>query len=188
MKKLFSLILFSTCLSAAAQTAPTQTSEPQGWWEESKALAKKINTEGKESIMLSGYAHHGRNTYTPAKIAEYNERAWGIGYSKTIRDEKDNEQALYGMVFSDSHFKPQWNLGYTYQWMKPLGGNTEAGIGYTASLISRVDYFSNIPFPALLPVASIGTRQTKLMATYVPRISRNKGNGDVLLVFIRIDL
>lgn len=175
--------LFS--LGAAAQTVQ---SEDTSWWDSAKNKANKILDEGQLSIDLSGWARHGRGTYTPERIAELNEKAWGIGFNKTLRDEKDNEEMLYGMVISDSHFKPQPMAGYAYQWMKPLGGNYEAGVGLTGLLISRTDYFKNFPFPAVLPVASIGTRGTKLMAAYVPRFSKNKGNGDVLLMFIRFDL
>ena len=78
--------------------------------------------------------------------------------------------------------------GYAYQWMTPLGDQFEAGLGVSGLLISRTDYFGGLPFPGVLPVASIGTRKTKLMAAYIPRVSRNKGNGDVLLLFVRIDL
>lgn len=147
-----------------------------------------IVEHGQLSIMLSGYARHGRNTYTEERIAELNEKAWGLGFSKATRNQKDNEDSLYGLAISDSHFKPQLMAGYSHQWMRPIGGNYEAGIGYTALLISRTDYFSGIPFPGILPVASIGTRNNKLMAAYIPRLSQNKGNGDVLLVFLRLDL
>ena len=138
--------------------------------------------------MLSGYARHGRNTYTPERIKELNELAWGIGFSSSIRDKKDNEESIYGLAISDSHFKPQFMAGYAYQWMKPLGDRFEAGLGVTGLLFSRTDYFGGIPFPGVLPVASIGTRKTKLMTAYIPRVSRHKGNGDVLLLFLRIDL
>jgi palmitoyl transferase len=147
-----------------------------------------IVDHGALSIILSGYARHGRNTYTAERIAELNENAWGLGFSKAVRNQKDNEDSLFGLAISDSHFKPQFMAGYAHQWMQPIGGNFEAGVGYTALLISRTDYFSGIPFPGVLPVASIGTRNSKLMAAYIPRLSQNKGNGDVLLLFLRLDL
>lgn len=182
----------ASALLGTSSLASAQQTEETSWWQQTKsdAVAKgnKFMDDGQLSIMLSGYAHHGRGTYTAERIAELNERAWGMGFAKTLRDSKDNEEFLYGMVISDSHFKPQWMAGYAYEWMRPLGGNVEAGLGYTALLISRTDYFSNVPFPAVLPVASIGTKSSKLMAAYVPRFSKNKGNGDVLLVFVRFDL
>ncbi|MDE2427948.1 MAG: hypothetical protein KGM99_04425 [Burkholderiales bacterium] len=180
------------CVSALLLSGLTQAqavqNEEQGWWDSAKSKANKILDDGELSLMLSGYAHHGRGTYTAERIAELNERAWGLGFSKAIRNAKDNEESLYGMIISDSHFKPQPMVGYAYQWMKPLGGNFEVGGGVTALMISRTDYFSGFPFPAVLPVASIGTRKSKLMAAYVPRFSKNKGNGDVLLLFVRFDL
>jgi len=192
----------STPASAAALTQATSaqpepaagapfaqaSNEQPGWYERAKRKMTKILDEGDMSLNLSGIAHHGRGTYTAERIAELNENAWGLGFTKAIRDEKDNEELAYAMVISDSHYKPQPMAGYAYQWMKPIAGNIEIGGGYTYSLISRTDYFKGVPFPIALPVASIGTKNTKLMAAYVPRLSKNKGNGDVLLLFVRIDL
>ncbi|BBB58945.1 hypothetical protein UNDKW_0672 [Undibacterium sp. KW1] len=179
---------FMLCAASQAQTASAPAQEDMGWWDSAKAKANKILDEGDLSLMLAGHTHHGRNTYTRERIAELNENTWGLGFSKTIRTKEDNEESLYAMMISDSHFKPQPMAGYAYQWMKPLGDKVEVGGGLTGVLISRTDYFGGFPFPAVLPVASIGTRNTKLMATYVPRFSKNKGNGDVLFMFVRIDL
>lgn len=147
-----------------------------------------VYDNGQSNLLLSGYAHHGRGTYTAERLHELNEKAWGMGFSKTVRDARDNEEIVYAMGISDSHFKPQLMAGYSYEWMQSLGGNWEAGIGATGMLMSRQDYFGGFPFPVALPVASIGTRSTKLMASYVPRLSQHKGNGDVLLLFMRFDI
>ncbi|WP_423709003.1 hypothetical protein [Undibacterium sp. WLX3042] len=185
---LYRFFCLSALLLAFGGTVQALQKEDESWWDSSKAKAQNILDKGDLSILLSGYAHHGRNTYTRERLAELNERAWGLGFAKTIRNEKDNEELLYAMMISDSHFKPQPMAGYAYQWMKPLSEKLEVGVGATALLISRADYFSGVPFPAVLPIASIGTRKSKLMASYVPRISQNKGNGDVLLLFVRLDL
>ena len=197
---LFALLVGATVSSLAQETqiaaapptpltsAETPAISKPGWWKQAKTKTQDIYNNGELSIMLSGYAHHGRNTYTPERIKELNELAWGLGFSSAIRDKKDNEESIYGLAISDSHFTPQLMAGYAYQWMKPLGERYEAGFGVTGLLISRTDYFRGIPFPGVLPIASIGTRSTKLMAAYIPRVSRHKGNGDVLLLFLRIDL
>ncbi|MFZ6735872.1 hypothetical protein ACO0LG_28390 [Undibacterium sp. Ji42W] len=179
---------FMLCAASQAQTTSASVQEDMGWWDSAKAKANKILDEGDLSLMLAGHTHHGRGTYTRERIAELNENTWGLGFSKAIRTKEDNEESVYAMMISDSHFKPQPMAGYVYQWMKPLGDKIEVGGGLTGSLISRTDYFGGIPFPVILPVASIGTRNTKLMATYVPRFSKNKGNGDVLFMFVRFDL
>ncbi|PXX42592.1 hypothetical protein [Undibacterium pigrum] len=184
------------CISTSqAQTTSTNstppapaTQEDMGWWDSAKAKVNKILDEGDLSLMVAGHTHHGRGTYTKERIAELNEHTWGLGFSKAIRTKEDNEEMLYTMVISDSHFRPQPMAGYAYQWTKTLGDKVEVGGGATGVLISRTDYFGGIPFPVILPVASIGTRSTKLMATYVPRLSKNKGNGDVLFMFVRFEL
>ncbi|MES2048629.1 MAG: hypothetical protein V4447_09525 [Pseudomonadota bacterium] len=182
-------------IAAAAATPSADTLAPDapatakpGWWKQATTKTLDIYNNGQLSILLSGYARHGRNTYTAERIKELNELAWGLGFSSTIRDKKDNEELIYGLAISDSHFAPQLMAGYAYQWMRPLGDRFEAGFGVSGLLISRTDYFRGLPFPGVLPVASIGTRSTKLMAGYIPRVSRHKGNGDVLLIFLRIDL
>ena len=180
--------LVATPTLASMTSLETPAPANASWWNQAKTKALDIYDNGERSIFLSGYALHGRNTYTPERIKELNELAWGIGFSNSIRDKKDNEESIYGLAISDSHFKPQFMAGYAYQWMKPLGDQFEAGLGVSGLLISRTDYFGGLPFPGVLPVASIGTRKTKLMAAYIPRVSRNKGNGDVLLLFVRIDL
>jgi hypothetical protein len=177
----------SSKLSSPAQDNP-------GWIQlfRDKALRFKdhvtaIGKEGDPELYLSGYAYHGRDTYTPERISELNEKAWGLGYGKTIHNAKGDEESVYFLTIDDSHGRPQPMLGYAYQWTWPLEKSAfEVGAGYTAMLMSRADYYGGIPFPVVLPVASFGTRKYRLMASYVPRLSQNKGNGDVLLVFFRI--
>jgi palmitoyl transferase len=173
---------------ADQQIQPAAQTGQGHWWQPYEDRLLNIYDNGQDNLLLSGYAHHGRNTYTAERLRELNEKAWGLGFSRSLRDAKDNEEIVYALAISDSHFKPEVQVGYAYEWMKPLGGDWEAGVGYTAMLMSRQDYFKGFPFPVALPVASIGTRHTKLMASYVPRLSQNKGNGDVLLMFMKFDI
>ena len=56
-------------------------------------------------------------------------------------------------------------------------------------LVSRSDMFNNIPFPAILPVASIEVKRVGLMAIYIPKLSSSDGgNGNVLFLLGRINL
>ena len=165
-----------------------QQTDNLNWWDQGKNKVTDILDNGQQSLLLSGYAHHGRHTYTSERLKELNENAWGIGFAKTVRNSKDNEEIVYALGLEDSHYKPQLMAGYAYQWNLPLGGDWEIGGGYTAMLMSRQDYFGGVPFPIALPLASIGPRGAKLMASYVPRLSQKKGNGDVLLLFMRFDI
>lgn len=179
---------------AQAQTAPSATdgADQPGWFSRHIDAAENkledLYDNGELSIVLSGEAHHGRGTYTSQQIDNFTEKVWGLGMSKELRDDKGNEESMSFVVMADSHYVPQITAGYGYQWMLPLGGNWEAGIGYTAGLISRSDILKGAPFPGALPLASIGTRSTKLVASYIPRLTGNKGNGDVLFLALRIDL
>lgn len=180
------VLLAASCSTVAADNA----NENVGWWQQTKDMmrskAVRINDQGETSLILSGYAHHGRSTYTSERIREFNEKAWGLGAAKTLRNPNGDEEYLYVMAISDSHYDPQLMAGYAYQWTWPIAGKLEVGAGWTALLISRSDTWNGLPFPAALPLVSIGTPAAKLMAAYIPRISNNKGNGDVLLLFGRI--
>ncbi|WP_188566965.1 hypothetical protein [Undibacterium terreum] len=186
LKNLPLLITLFSLFTLPAISHAQQATESR--WEEEKDRIHEIIDDGQTSVLVSGYAHHGRGTYTAERLKELNERAWGLGYAKTLRNEKDNEEIVYAFGIEDSHYKPQLMAGYAYQWVAPLGGNWEAAGGFTAMMVSRQDYFHGTPFPVVLPLVSVGTRSTKLMASYVPRLSKNKGNGDVLLLFMRFDI
>jgi hypothetical protein len=189
--------VFFSCMTAiAAICSPAQaqeTPDTTGWFSKTLSQTKNrldnIVENGSQEVYLSGYAYHGRNTYTEERIRELNEKAWGLGGGRTIRNDSGNDESLYLFAIRDSHFKPQIMAGYAYEWVWNIPKTpVEVGAGYTAMLVSRQDYFGGVPFPIALPVASIGVKGAKFMASYIPRLSSNKGNGDVLLMFARFEV
>ncbi|MBC7788091.1 MAG: hypothetical protein H7Z18_11870 [Methylophilaceae bacterium] len=44
-------------------------------------------------------------------MASFRESTYGIGYGRTHYDEKNNSNELYGIVFLDSHSKPEYIAG-----------------------------------------------------------------------------
>lgn len=197
MNKLISAVLrksifTSALLIAMASTAPSATAQQNddsSWWQSTKNHAANIVSDGDDAIYVSGLAHHGRSTYSREKLDELNEHAWGLGYGKTLRNARGNDESLYGFVIKDSHRHPQIMAGYAYEWVYPIAKTPlEVSVGGTAMLMSRQDYFGGVPFPVPLPLASIGTKKAKVMFAYVPRFSSNKNNGDVLLIFGRIEM
>ena len=184
---LLATILLSPSIHAQENTDPNTNNG--NWWQQTKNHLSNIADNGAQEVYLSGYAHHGRNTYTAERIRELNEKAWGLGGGRTIRNASGNDESLYFLAIRDSHFKPQLMAGYAHEWVANLSKTgLEVGAGYTVMLVSRQDYFGGIPFPIALPIASIGIQHAKLMASYVPRLSSNKGNGDVLLLFARFEV
>jgi lipid IVA palmitoyltransferase len=141
-----------------------------------------------DDVYVFGHVHHGRGTYTREKIATYNERAWGAGVGKHRLDAKDNTHLIYAIAFSDSHFKPEYMVGYGWlTYWRPLGGDLRAGLGFTALITLRSDYSSYLaPVPGLLPLGELAWKRASLMVTYIPQLSRNEGNGDVTMIFGRI--
>jgi len=139
---------------------------------------------------LSGYAYHDRDTYSKAQLRKMNETTWGGGLGRTYRNEKGDEESAYLMGIRDSNNRPQWMAGYSYQWMFGLKSknNTQVGLGLTGLLVRRHDWYNGRPFPAILPVASIGNRTAQLVATYVPHLSDRKKKGNILQVMLKLSM
>lgn len=192
IKLSLAVFLFSTASVSFAQstdTAPVNSDD--GWfkrhYDATENVLDNLYENGRLSMVLSGYAYHDRNTYDTTHLLSLNERAWGIGMDKELRDDKDNEESIQFLLIADSHNSPQITASYNYYWMEPIGGNLEAGIGYSTGLISRPDIFNGVPFPGILPGASVGTRDVKLLFTYIPKVSGTV-NGNVLYVALRFNL
>lgn len=185
-KKILGCLMMATLFASHAMA---EESTFDTWLQSSKEHASEIWDKGNHAVYLSGHAHHGRSTYTPEKLAEFNENAWGLGYGKTYRNEKNNDESLYALVIKDSHRHPQYMAGYAHEWVWKIPKTpVEVSLGGTIMLASRQDYFHSFPFPLPLPLASIGVEKAKVMFAYVPRLSKNKNNGDVLLIFARFQL
>lgn len=149
----------------------------------------KIIDEGDNILYLSGYAYHGRGTYSPAKIAGFNETAWGAGFGRMLIDENGNSDALFALAFLDSHSDVQAQVGYAREWRWQFVEHAAVGGGFVAMLVTRSDMFSNMPFPVVLPLVSVEVKGVALMATYIPKLSPGDGaNGNVLYLFGRINL
>lgn len=93
-----------------------------------------------------------------------------------------NWEGLYPMGFLDSHSKPSFMAGYAWvpTWQSrrsPL----KVGVGVTGFLMSRSNYLNGIPFPGVLPVASISYNNLALQAAYIP--SRKRNDGNVLFIW-----
>ena len=186
--------IFTLCLAAllfsTAGVCFAQNSD-DGWFQRNFDAAdntvENLYENGRLSMVLSGYAYHDRHTYDTAHLSRLNEKAWGIGMDKELRDAKDNEESIQFLIIADSHNEPQISASYNYYWMKPLTTDWEAGVGYSAGLVSRTDIFKGIPIPAILPTFSIGTRDVKLLTTFVPHLSGTV-NGNVLFFALRFNL
>lgn len=140
---------------------------------------QQVWTEGETEGYFTGYAWHNRYTYSPEKIRTYNETAWGGGIGKGLFDEKGNWHGLYAITFLDSHRNVEPAAGYAYMWVNTLHNQLKGGVGYSILVTARPDINNNIPFPGLLPWASLFYKKITIGATYIPGSSTN---GNVLFI------
>lgn len=176
-------LVVASMLAGAARAG-----EEEGLWESTKATIGAIADEPGWDIYLTGYAYHSRGTYSRDRLSRMNENAWGGGFGKTFRNSHGNDESMYAVGFRDSRYKPQWIAGYAYAWTYPVNASgIEVGAGITAAITRRSDWFGGTPIPVALPFASIGGQRGKLIAALVPRISTNKGKGNVILFMGRFN-
>jgi len=194
-RRIVNAFLGTVLCAASVQALPqdTDTSGCARIWRELPYFcngASKARNEGSWELYLTGISYHGRSTYTAEKIHELNENAAGAGFGRRYEEPGGNRtHLLYAVGFQDSHYKPEWMTGYAWitYWRPSPASDLRAGLGVSAFITLRTDYDHYLlPVPGLVPIGEIAVDRVSIMATYVPRLSVHKGNGDVLFIFARI--
>lgn len=144
-----------------------------------------IVENGRNEILLSGYAWHDPASYSAAARAQLNSFAFGGGYERYIINSDGSTELLSGIVFADSYRKPQITVGYTKYWSAKVVDNLSLGLGYTAALSRREDAFHGFPEPIVLPVGVVTIAERfQIYATYIPPLPRALHlRGDVAIIF-----
>lgn len=140
--------------------------------------------QGSDDLYLPFHAYHLRSAYSQKQIDGFREDSWGIGYGHS-RYVNGDWSGVYGMGFLDSHSNIEPILGYAHQWMWGQKNNWHAGLGYTAFITAREDVNHYVPFPAVLPIASVNYDKVSVNGTYVPG---GEGYGNILFFWSRIGL
>ena len=165
--------------------APARAAECADLWDwlntACRRLADTYNNGGNQ-LLLSGYAWHTPWTWTAEKRAEENAYAWGGGLGRSLERENGDTDTLFFLVFSDSHSRPEYQIGYGWNTYWGPRSGLQAGLGYTAMIVARNDIFNGLPFPALLPLASLRYDKATLFTTYIPSLG-GVNNGSVFYVF-----
>lgn len=183
-KNLVSLLLVCTALFAphavaVESEAGMEETARQSWFARIWQPVETAYTQGTPELFLPLYTYHLRFAYSREKIDTYQEHPYGIGFGRGRYDEKGNLNEVYVMGFQDSHFKPQWMVGYAWRTFWSLTDTAKLGLGYTAFVTTRSDINHYVPFPGVLPVASLHYRKASLETAYVPG-----GNGDGNIFFV----
>jgi palmitoyl transferase len=159
------------------------------WLDYQCSNLKKAWHEGTPDIYVTGITYHDRGTYTAEKIATYNEASYGGGLGWSRRADNGDDFGWYGVIYRDSHYNYTKMFGWTWMTYWPEQRDYAVGLGYTIFLGSRPDIYNNVPFPGILPLASVKLRNLEIVGTYIPKVSQGTtGNGNVAFVFLRYHL
>jgi palmitoyl transferase len=142
---------------------------------------------GDNDLLVSGYAWHTPWTWTSERRAEENPNAWGGGWARTVEHVNGDTDSVFFLVFSDSHGRPQYNLGYGWSTYWGKRDELQGGLGYTFMLVARNDLFNGWPFPVLLPLASVRSDKLTVYSTYIPSLG-GVNHGSILYIFGKIEL
>ena len=147
------------------------------WTSKSINHLESIWDKGADEIYLPLYTYHMPYAYSQDKINQYTEYPLGIGFGRGLINENGNWEGVYGMTFKDSHGIYQYMVGYGWIPMWNIGESKDwkYGVGATAFIMSRQDIMNYIPFPGVLPIASISYKNLSLQTSYVPG-GQNVGN------------
>jgi palmitoyl transferase len=183
VRALVVVLLLCVCAPAAA----AECADLWDWLNRGCRHLVDTYENGHNVLLVSGYAWHTPWTWTPEKRAEENELAWGGGLGRTVEHDNGDTETVFFLVFSDSHSRPQYNVGYG--WSTYWGGrdSIRAGLGYTLMVVARNDIFNGWPFPVVLPLVSVNYDKFTLYSTYIPTVG-GVNNGSILYVFGKIAL
>lgn len=169
-------LLAAIATIAAAVPAHAEDAD-KGWYQTAKDNVSNTWEQGSHELLIPTYTWHLPFAYTQEKIDQYQNYPYGLGYGRGRIDDKGNYHGVFAMGFQDSHFKPEWMLGYVWKTYWMLGSETKAGLGFVTGLTARSDYSRYLPIPFILPAASIEYGRLSLEAAYVPG---GEGNGNVV--------
>jgi palmitoyl transferase len=183
------MVVLLAALAAVFSTPVRAAPECADLWEWLNTGCRRLvdtYKNGNNEVLVSGFAWHTPWTWTSERRAEENQYAWGGGFARSADRENGDTDTVYFLVFSDSHYEPEYNLGYAWTtWWRPRD-SLQPGLGYTLMLISRQDIWGGVPFPAILPLVSLRYDKVTVFSTYIPTLNGGINHGSILYVFGRI--
>lgn len=130
-----------------------------------------IEKNGSLDLYITGRTWHFHG-FSKESLSRFNDHAYGVGFGKRLIDKNGHEDMLYGMLFLESHYEPQFMGGYARQWYYKISKPVSIGIGYSAGVTMRRDIFNGLPFPVILPVGSIKVGRYSIMASVLPLLPK----------------
>lgn len=129
------------------------------WFNNVKDGLYKSTIAGNNGILFSLYAYHATmGAHWPqGSINNANEFTIGVGYSRSyFISDYNSEYMIFALGFVDTAYKPQLNVGFTYQKYFDLNSkNLKFGIGYTPFIFTKPQWTSD--FPLIIPGIALST-------------------------------
>lgn len=172
----------ATVSSAAPKPAATVK---KSWLQRLWDPVDNAYSNGTLELYLPLHTYHLRSAYSADKIATFQEKPWGLGIGRGLYNDKGDWEGVYAMGFQDSHFRPEWTVGYGWKTFWHPAEDVRLGLGYTAFLTARTDIAHYVPIPGILPMASLSYKSLNLETVFMPG---GKGNGNLFFIWAKWEL
>ncbi|MDP1651266.1 MAG: lipid IV(A) palmitoyltransferase PagP [Rhodocyclaceae bacterium] len=179
MRSALPLLAIATALAVGQ---PARAEETAGWVDRVRNELDETWRFGTTEYYATFHTTHLPWAYTEDQNKQYQNWPPGFGIGRGHYDAKGNWHGLYAMGFQDSHFKPEWVLGYGWKTYWTVPGDLKLGLGYTAGLTTRTDIGHYTPVPYLLPTVSVDYGKLSIEGAYVPG---GNSNGNVMLFWLK---
>ena len=170
----------------ASLSVSVRAEEGNPWYDRAWQRVTDAYYLGNTEYMATFRTWHPHGIYTEDQIKSYQNWPFGLGVGRGRYDDKGDWHGVYVLGFQDSHFKPEWLVGYGWKTHWQLGADTRVALGYTAGVTTRADYGNYTPVPLLLPIASIEHGRYSIEGAWVPG-GRHFGNVVLFWFKMRTD-
>jgi len=145
------------------------------WYDHARDEVVDTYQQGGTDVLLPFRTYHLRSAYSDAQIHTFQEHPPGLGLGRSRLDEKGNWHGVYALEFQDSHYMPEWMIGYSWLYGMRVVDDARASLGYAAFITTRKDYSNYAPTPGIVPIASLQIHRLSVEGTYIPG-GRSFGN------------
>lgn len=132
-------------------------------------------TAGQWDVVVNGKSFHVDGD------REWNESNWGLGFEHEFNPESRWVKLALGSGYLDSENEMSYmgGGGLKRRFRMPVGERrVHVDLGAIGFVMTRQDVDDNEPFPGILPVLSVGTRQFAVNLTYLPgQVAENVANA-----------
>lgn len=161
------------CIIAALITGSAQANP----W---NPLDTPLSEYQQKDLYLTGKSIHGSSHPHRERLNEDN---YGVGVGVSTAPQDGHSSQYYLLHFQDSFKKGQTMAGFSH--LMDIS-TPYAQLGYTIGIMHKPSKLDT-PTPYLMPLLQIGTEQTHVLITGLPKMPKvqNTQVGDILFIFAR---